>query len=155
MIPGFNKSALNMFSIYLAQILPRVAASTEEPQLSASTVNSIAPVRSVANRAASPPRVPALMAQFNATGTLRSIDLSSPEDRALAQETADDWFQRRNIPLDLLKAWSSFDVEIDRNNPSEAAKFREESAIRRQCFEVSNRYRVTLPICLAPPHNFF
>ena len=125
--------------IYPAQISPGVDASPEEPQLTAPTAKPIPPVRSVADRAASPPRESALMAHFRATGSLRSIDLSSPEDRAQALETADEWFYKRNIPLELLQSWRSFDVEIDNNNPTEAAIFRRESAIRGRCYEVSSR----------------
>ena len=139
-----------LFLIYPAQILPRVEASPEEPQLAASTVNPIAPVRSLANWAASPPRESALMAHFRATGSLRSIDLSSPEDRAQALETADEWFYNRNIPLELLKVWRSFDVEIDSKDPIESAKFRKESAIRKQCFKVSRAgSHLTLSVPLA------
>ena len=125
--------------IYPAQILPRVDAPPKEPQLTAPTANSIQPVRSVADRPASPPCEPALMAHLRVTGSLRSIDLSLPEDRAQALETADQWLHKRNIPRELLQAWCSFDVEIDFNNPDEAAIFRKESAIRRQCLEVSSR----------------
>ena len=125
--------------IYPAQISPRVDVPTKELQLTASTANPIQPVRSVADRAASPPREPALMTHLRVTGSLRSIDLTLPEDRAQALETADKWLHKRNIPLELLQAWCSFDVEIDFNNPDEAALFRKESAIRRQCLEVSRR----------------
>ena len=106
MNPMLNQSALNSFTIYPAQILPRE---------------------------------PALMAHLRATGSLRSIDLSLPKDHAQALETADEWLHKRNIPRELLQAWSSFDVEIDFSNPNEAAKFRKESTIRRQCLEVSSR----------------
>ena len=85
------------------------------------------------------PREPVLMAHLRATGSLPSIDLSLPKDHDQALETANEWLQKRNIPRVLLQAWSSFDVEIDFSNPVEAAKFRKESAIRRQCLEVSSR----------------
>ena len=150
MKPGLNQSALMLFLIYLAQISPRVGASPEEPQLAAPVVNPIPPVRSVANCAATPPRESALMTHFRTTGSLRTIDLSTSEDRAQALETADEWFYNCNIPLELLKAWRPFDVEINNKDLIESAKFKE-SAIRKQCYEVSkadSRSTLSLPLAL-------
>ena len=126
------------YLILIAQISPNGSeASPEDSLLAARVVEPNSAANSLANHAPNPPKESKVMAHFRSTGTLLTLDTSNPGDRALAVETAEEWFSQRNLPLDLAKHWRSFDVDINYDDRIEAAKFRREGKLRKLCYKVS------------------
>ena len=135
---GLKQCALMLCSILTAQISPNGGeAPPEESPLAARVVEPVPASNSLANHAPNPPKELKVMAHFRSTGTLLTLDTTNPGDRALAVETAEEWFSQRNLPLDLAKHWRSFEVDINYDDRIEAAKFRREGKLRKLCYKVS------------------
>ena len=114
--------------------------------------DAIPPMISVVNRPATPPFVPPCIQRFQAEGFFHAPDTSTQEGLAEALATADMWIKERNIPIKIVEAWRSFDVEKDPSKLRELGIFKRESIIRGHCMvsvicTLGSHYVSTFPPC--------
>ena len=77
------------------------------------------------------PFSPPCLAHLRATGVLIPPDESTPAGKDECTLIAKHWQETEDIPLEILEAYRSHDVEVDHSRPGELAKFKAQTDLRK------------------------
>ena len=96
----------------------------------------IQPVKSVADRPATPPVMAPCIQRFLDDGFFYPPNTKTQEGLTQSRSIADNWANYTSLPVKLIHAWRSLGIEKDETNPRELRTFKREGIIRKQCYSI-------------------